>query len=86
MPRGDGNLSHELLPGEKGPQDACGVFGVYATGPFHFLPVNLDLYWLGVNNATAAFTGVSCVRLGPQGIIFSILILRGGERCASLWA
>ena len=32
MPRGDGRLSHDLLPGEKGPQDACGVFGVYAPG------------------------------------------------------
>ena len=30
MPRGDGRLSHDLLPGEKGPQDACGVFGVWA--------------------------------------------------------
>src|ERR1700712_3498379 len=30
--RGDGNLSHDLLPGEKGPQDACGVFGVWAPG------------------------------------------------------
>ncbi len=29
MARGDGRLSHELLPGERGPQDACGVFGVY---------------------------------------------------------
>jgi len=25
-------LSHELMPGEKGPQDACGVFGVWAPG------------------------------------------------------
>jgi amidophosphoribosyltransferase len=32
VPRGDGKLSHELLPGEKGPQDACGVFGVWAPG------------------------------------------------------
>ena len=32
MVRGDGNLSHDLLPGEKGPQDACGVFGVWAPG------------------------------------------------------
>ena len=32
MPRGDGQLSHDLLPGEKGPQDACGVFGVWAPG------------------------------------------------------
>jgi amidophosphoribosyltransferase len=30
--RGDGKLSHELLPGEKGPQDSCGVFGVWAPG------------------------------------------------------
>ena len=29
---GDGKLGHELLPGEKGPQDACGVFGVWAPG------------------------------------------------------
>lgn len=32
MRRGDGRLGHELLPGEKGPQDACGVFGVYGPG------------------------------------------------------
>ena len=32
MQRGDGLLSHEVLPGEKGPQDACGVFGVWAPG------------------------------------------------------
>lgn len=32
MPRGDGTLSHDLMPGEKGPQDACGVFGVWAPG------------------------------------------------------
>ncbi|WP_299446238.1 amidophosphoribosyltransferase [uncultured Phycicoccus sp.] len=32
MPRGDGRLSHDLIPGEKAPQDACGVFGVWAPG------------------------------------------------------
>lgn len=32
MRRGDGRLNHDLLPGEKGPQDACGVFGVYGPG------------------------------------------------------
>ncbi len=32
MPGGDGKLSHDLLPGEKGPQDSCGVFGVWAPG------------------------------------------------------
>ena len=28
--RADGNLNHNLLEEDKGPQDACGVFGVYA--------------------------------------------------------
>ncbi|WP_104178798.1 amidophosphoribosyltransferase [Cryobacterium sp. Y50] len=32
MPGGDGLLNHDLLPNEKGPQDACGVFGVWAPG------------------------------------------------------
>ncbi|MGL5865436.1 MAG: amidophosphoribosyltransferase [Dermatophilaceae bacterium] len=32
MPRGDGRLNHDLLPGENVPQDACGVFGVWAPG------------------------------------------------------
>jgi amidophosphoribosyltransferase len=32
VPRGDGRLSHDLIPGEKTPQDACGVFGVRAPG------------------------------------------------------
>ena len=30
--RGDGRLNHDILPGEKGPQDQCGVFGVWAPG------------------------------------------------------
>ena len=32
MVRPDGKLTHDLLPGDKGPQDACGVFGVWAPG------------------------------------------------------
>ncbi|MDR4532044.1 amidophosphoribosyltransferase [Glutamicibacter sp. PS] len=32
MARGDGMLNHDLLPDEKGPQDECGVFGVWAPG------------------------------------------------------
>ena len=32
VPRGDGLLTHDLDPQEKGPQDACGVFGVLAPG------------------------------------------------------
>jgi amidophosphoribosyltransferase len=30
--RGDGLLNHDLDPHDKGPQDACGVFGVWAPG------------------------------------------------------
>jgi amidophosphoribosyltransferase len=30
--RSDGRLTHDLLPDDKRPQDACGVFGVWATG------------------------------------------------------
>jgi len=30
--RGDGKLNHDILQGEKGPQDQCGVFGVWAPG------------------------------------------------------
>ncbi len=30
--RGDGRLTHELDPQDHGPQDACGVFGVWAPG------------------------------------------------------
>ena len=33
------------------------LFGVYSTGPVHVLPVNLDLYWLDADNATATFNG-----------------------------
>ncbi|SOC57252.1 amidophosphoribosyltransferase [Ornithinimicrobium cerasi] len=32
MARPDGRLSHDLLPDERLPQDACGVFGVWAPG------------------------------------------------------
>ena len=32
MQRGDGRLTHDLDPHDLGPQDACGVFGVWAPG------------------------------------------------------
>jgi len=32
VPRGDGRLTHEVDPDDKRPQDACGVFGVWAPG------------------------------------------------------
>ena len=30
MAQGDGLLNHDLDPHDRGPQDACGVFGVWA--------------------------------------------------------
>ncbi|MFB3887175.1 MAG: alginate export family protein [Thermodesulfobacteriota bacterium] len=35
------------------------LYGVYSTGGLHILPLNVDLYWLDVNNKTAAFNGTS---------------------------
>src|SRR5207247_1575290 len=35
------------------------LFGIFSTGPLHLLPVNLDLYWLDADNATAAFNGTT---------------------------
>jgi amidophosphoribosyltransferase len=32
VPRGDGRLTHDIDPQDAGPQDACGVFGVWAPG------------------------------------------------------
>jgi amidophosphoribosyltransferase len=32
VPRGDGRLTNDLDPHDRGPQDACGVFGVWAPG------------------------------------------------------
>ena len=33
------------------------LFGIYGTGGLHILPVNLDLYWLGVHNPEVTFNG-----------------------------
>ena len=35
------------------------LFGIFSTGPLHVLPVNLDLYWLDADNATATFNGTT---------------------------
>jgi Alginate export len=35
------------------------LYGIYGTGPAHFLPVNLDLYWLSADNARVDFNGTS---------------------------
>ncbi len=35
------------------------LFGLFSTGPAHILPINLDLYWLGVDNRGVTFNGTS---------------------------
>jgi hypothetical protein len=35
------------------------LFGIFSTGPLPLLPVNLDLYWLGVDNAAVTFNGTA---------------------------
>ena len=59
MARGDGNLSHDLLPGEKGPQDACGVFGVWAPGEEVAKLTYFGLYALQHRGQEAAGIAVS---------------------------
>jgi amidophosphoribosyltransferase len=57
--RGDGMLNHELLPGEKGPQDACGVFGVWAAGEQVAKLTYFGLYALQHRGQEAAGIAVS---------------------------
>src|SRR5690348_1552708 len=59
VPRGDGRLSHDLLPGEKGPQDACGVFGVWAPGEEVAKLIYFGLYALQHRGQEAAGIAVS---------------------------
>jgi amidophosphoribosyltransferase len=57
--RGDGKLTHDLLPGEKGPQDACGVFGVWAPGEQVSKLTYFGLYALQHRGQEAAGIAVS---------------------------
>ena len=41
-PGGDGRLTAALDPHDTGPQDACGVFGVWAPGEDVFVPVEMS--------------------------------------------
>ncbi|MFN8075766.1 MAG: amidophosphoribosyltransferase [Kineosporiaceae bacterium] len=59
MARGDGLLSHDLIPGEKGPQDACGVFGVWAPGEEVAKLTYFGLYALQHRGQEAAGIAVS---------------------------
>ncbi|MCU1657022.1 MAG: purF [Pseudonocardiales bacterium] len=59
VPRGDGRLTHDLLPSEKGPQDACGVFGVWAPGEQVAKLTYFGLYALQHRGQEAAGIAVS---------------------------
>ncbi|GAA1747853.1 amidophosphoribosyltransferase [Luedemannella helvata] len=59
MPRGDGKLSHDLDPLRPGPQDACGVFGVWAPGEEVAKLTYFGLYALQHRGQEAAGIAVS---------------------------
>ncbi|TAM84852.1 MAG: amidophosphoribosyltransferase [Jatrophihabitans sp.] len=60
MARGDGKLSHHLLPNDDvGPQDACGVFGVWAPGEQVAKLTYFGLYALQHRGQEAAGIAVS---------------------------
>ena len=59
MPRGDGRLTHDLDPHDTGPQDACGVFGVWAPGEEVAKLTYFGLYALQHRGQEAAGIAVS---------------------------
>jgi amidophosphoribosyltransferase len=59
VPRGDGRLTHDLDPSAPGPQDACGVFGVWAPGEEVAKLTYFGLYALQHRGQEAAGMAVS---------------------------
>jgi amidophosphoribosyltransferase len=59
VPRGDGRLSHDLDPQLPGPQDECGVFGVWARGEEVAKLTYFGLYALQHRGQEAAGIAVS---------------------------
>ena len=59
MARGDGRLTHDLLDTDKGPQDACGIFGVWAPGEEVAKLTYFGLYALQHRGQEAAGIAVS---------------------------
>jgi amidophosphoribosyltransferase len=57
--RGDGRLNHDIDPGEKAPQDACGVLGVWAPGEEVAKLTYFGLYALQHRGQEAAGIAVS---------------------------
>jgi amidophosphoribosyltransferase len=59
VPRGDGQLTNDLDPQEQGPQDECGVFGVWAPGEDVAKLTYFGLYALQHRGQEAAGIAVS---------------------------
>jgi amidophosphoribosyltransferase len=59
VPRRDGRLSHDLDPQRPGPQDACGIFGVWAPGEEVAKLTYFGLYALQHRGQEAAGMAVS---------------------------
>src|SRR5262245_8638168 len=59
VPRGDGQLNHDLDPQQPGPQDECGVFGVWAPGEDVAKLTYFGLYALQHRGQEAAGIAVS---------------------------
>jgi amidophosphoribosyltransferase len=59
VPRGDGRLTHDLDPQQLGPQDECGVFGVWAPGEEVSKLTYFGLYALQHRGQEAAGIAVS---------------------------
>jgi amidophosphoribosyltransferase len=59
VPRGDGRLTHDLSPNDPGPQDECGVFGVWARGEEVAKLTYFGLYALQHRGQEAAGIAVS---------------------------
>ena len=59
MLRGDGLLTQDLLDSDRGPQDACGVFGVWAPGDEVSKFVYFGLYALQHRGQESAGMAVS---------------------------
>ena len=70
MPRPDGKLTHDLHPDDKRPQDACGVFGVWAPGEEVAKLTFFGLYALQHRGQEAAGMAVSD---GTQVLVYKDL-------------
>ena len=67
VPGGDGLLNHDLDPQDRGPQDACGVFGVWAPGEEVAKLTYFGLYALQHRGQESAGIAVS---KGSQTMVF----------------